>query len=67
MKSKTAVLISVLVVLSLAVVAFAAEMQKGTIKDVDIQAGTITFCQEGTTTDMTLKADKSIDLTTVKP
>jgi hypothetical protein len=67
MKSKTAILIPVLVVLSLAVVAFAAEMQKGTIKDVDIQAGTITFCQEGTTTDMTFKADKGIDLTTVKP
>jgi hypothetical protein len=67
MKRNAAILISVLFVMSLAVIAFAAEMQKGTIKSVDIKAGTITFCQEGTTTDMTLKADKSVDLHMVKP
>lgn len=67
MKRNAAILISVLVLLSLAAVAFAAETRKGTIKAVDIKAGTITFCPEGTTSDMTLKADRGIDLSTVKP
>jgi putative cell wall-binding protein len=67
MKRFAAVLISVVVIISLAVVAFAAETQKGTIKGVDSKAGTITFCPEGTTKDITLKADKSVDLTKVKP
>jgi hypothetical protein len=66
MKSKAAVLIAVLLILSVAMVAVAAEMQKGTIKAVDSEKGTITFCPEGTTTDMTLKADKSVDLGMVK-
>jgi hypothetical protein len=67
MKRRIAVLMSVLFVLSLAMIAVAAEMQKGTIKGVDTKAGTITFCQEGTDRDMTLKADKSIDLNMVQP
>jgi Cu/Ag efflux protein CusF len=46
--------------------AFAADMKKGTIKGVDAKAGTVVFCAEGTTTDMTLKADKSVDLGKVK-
>jgi hypothetical protein len=67
MKRNGAILIMVLVFAALAALAIAAEIQRGTIKDVDVKAGTITFCPEGTTKDMTLKADKSIDLRSVKP
>jgi hypothetical protein len=67
MKRNAAVLIAAMFILSLAAIAYAAEMQKGTIKDVDIKAGTITFCPEGSTTDTMLKVDKDIDLKTVKP
>jgi len=67
MRRSVAVLIVVAFMVSLAGIAFAAEMQKGTIKEVDPKAGTITFCQEGTTNNITLKADKSIDISKVKP
>jgi uncharacterized protein YxeA len=67
MKKSVSILISVIFIVSLASFAFAAESQKGTIKDVDPKAGTITFCPEGTTKDMKLKADKSVDLSKVKP
>ena len=67
MKRSIAVLISVVLIVALASIAFAAEAQKGTIKGVDSKAGTITFCQEGTSDNITLKADKSIDLSKVKP
>ena len=67
MKRLAAVLISVVVIIVLTGVAFAAETRKGTIKEVDTKAGTITFCPEGTTKDITLKADKSVDLSKVKP
>ncbi len=67
MKKRAAVLIAVILVAVVASSTFAAESRKGTIKAVDPKAGTITFCPEGTQKDMTLKADKSIDLTTVKP
>jgi hypothetical protein len=33
---------------------------------MNVKAGTITFCPEGTSTDMTLKADKGVDLSKVK-
>jgi len=67
MKRNGAVLVAVMLIATLAAVAYAAETQKGTIKGVDIKAGTITFCPEGTTDNMMLKADKSIDLGMVKP
>jgi len=67
MKKGTAILISVIFIVSLAAIAFADETRKGTVKGVDTKAGTITFCPEGTTKDMTLKADKSVDLDKVKP
>lgn len=67
MKRFAAVLISVVVIIALAAVAFAADAQKGTIKGVDTKAGTITFCPEGSNKDITLKADKGVDLTKVKP
>jgi hypothetical protein len=69
MKRTVLVLIAVVLILSMAAPTLlsAAESQKGTIKNVDTHAGTITFCPEGTTKDMTLKTDKSVDLSKVKP
>ncbi len=66
MKKVAAVLTVVVLVVVLGSLAFAAGAQKGTIKSVDAKAGTVVFCPEGTTTDMTLKADKSVDLSKVK-
>lgn len=63
-----AIVMVALFILSLATISVAAEMmQKGTIKGVDSKAGTITFCPEGSSVDMMLKADKGVDLSTVKP
>jgi hypothetical protein len=66
MKKIAAVLAVAVLVVSLVSLVYAAEAKKGTIKAVDAKAGTITFCAEGTTTDMTLKADKGVDLSKVK-
>ncbi len=66
MKKVTVVLVVMVLALSLVSLVFAAEAKMGTIKSVDAKAGTITFCPEGTSTDMTLKADKSVDLSKVK-
>jgi hypothetical protein len=66
MKKFSVVLVAVLSLCLIVSFAFAAEAKKGTIKGVDEKAGTITFCPEGTTTDMTLKVDKSVDLKNVK-
>jgi hypothetical protein len=65
MKKAAAVLAAAILVVSLFSLAFAAEM-KGTIKSVDAKAGTAVFCAEGTTADVTLKADKAVDLSKVK-
>jgi Cu/Ag efflux protein CusF len=66
MKKISAVLAAAVMVVAMVSMAFAADMKKGTIKGVDAKAGTVVFCAEGTTTDMTLKADKSVDLGKVK-
>lgn len=66
MKKIAAVLAVVVLVVSLVSMVFAADMKKGTIKSVDAKTGTVVFCAEGGTADMTLKADKSIDLGKVK-
>jgi hypothetical protein len=66
MKKAAAVLVVVVLVLSFVSMVFAAEAKMGTIKSVDAKAGTITFCPEGTSADMTLKADKGVDLSKVK-
>jgi len=66
MKKVAAVLVVVVLAVSLVSLAFAAETKMGTIKSVDAKAGTIIFCPEGTTADMTLKADKGVDLGKVK-
>ncbi len=67
MKKVAYVLASLLLIVSLASFGFGAESQKGTIKGVDAGTGTITFCPEGTNQDVKLKADKSLDLTRIKP
>ncbi len=66
MKKVAAVLAVVVIVVAFGSFAFAAETHKGTIKSVDAKTGTVVFCPEGTTKDMKLKADKSVDLSTVK-
>jgi len=66
MKKVTAVLAVVVLVVAFGSLAFAAEAKKGTIKSVDAKAGTVVFCAEGTTADVTLKADKGVDLSKVK-
>ena len=67
MKKVASVLASLLLIVSLASFGFGAESQRGTIKGVDTGAGTITFCPEGTNKDVKLKADKSVDLSRIKP
>ncbi len=68
MKKLAAVFAVVALVVSLVSVVFAAgmNMEKGTIKSVDAKAGTVVFCAEGTNKDMTLKADKAVDLGAIK-
>lgn len=66
MKKVAAVLAVVVLVVSMVSLVFAAEAKKGTIKSVDAKAGTVVFCAEGTNADVTLKADKSVDLGKVK-
>ena len=66
MKKAAAILAVLVLVVSLVSLAVAAEAMKGTIKSVDAKAGTAVFCAEGTNTDVTLKADKAVDLSKVK-
>jgi len=65
MKKVVAILVVAVLVVSMASLVFAAESKMGTIKSVDAKAGTVVFCAEGGTTDVTLTADKSIDLSKV--
>jgi hypothetical protein len=65
MKKVAAVLAGVVLVVSLASLAFAADKKKGTIKSVDAKAGTVVFTADGGK-DETLKADTSLDLGKVK-
>ncbi len=67
MKKAAAVLAVLILAVSLVSMVFAAEAKKGTIRGVDEKAGTILFCPEGTTKDMTLPVDKSVDLKSIKP
>lgn len=66
MKKVAAVLAVAVMVVSLFSLAFAAEMQKGTVKAVDAKAGTMTFVADGTTAAVALKADKAVNLGAVK-
>ena len=65
MKKFSVVLVAVLSLCLVVSFAFAAEAKKGTIKSVDAKAGTIVLTADGAA-DMTLKADKGVDLGKVK-
>ncbi len=64
MKKTAAVVAAVVLVVALVSLAFAAETKKGTIKSVDAKAGTVELTADGS--DVTLKADKSVDLGKLK-
>jgi hypothetical protein len=70
MKKVAVILAVVILVASLASMVLAAEPNMGsligTIKSVDSTAGTVVFSPEGSNRDVTLKADKSVDLSKVK-
>jgi hypothetical protein len=66
MKRFTAVAAAMVLVVSMVSMVFAASMQKGVIKSVDVKAGTVVFSAQGSTADVTLKADKGVDLTKIK-
>ena len=66
MKKVAAVLAVMVMVVAFGSLAVAAGMEKGTIKSVDAKAGTVVFCAEGSNKDVTLKADKGVDLSKVK-
>ena len=65
MKKFAVMLAVVVLVVSLVSLVFAAESKKGTIKSVDAKAGTVVFAADGGA-EMTLKADKGVDLSKVK-
>ncbi len=64
MKRIAVVLAVVVLVASLVSLAIAAETKMGTIKSLDAKAGTVVLTVDGK--DMTLKADKSVDLGKLK-
>lgn len=64
MKRIAAVLAVVILFVSLVSLAFASEKIKGVVKSVDEKAGTIVLTSGGE--DMTLKADKSVELGKLK-
>jgi hypothetical protein len=64
MKKVFAIMAVMVLVVSLASLAFAADAKMGMVKSVDAKAGTIVLTIDGK--DATLKADKSVDLSKVK-
>jgi Cu/Ag efflux protein CusF len=65
MKKIVVLLVAVALITSFMTAAVAAETMKGTIRGIDKQKGTITFCPEGTTDKMPLDVGKSVDLTNI--
>ena len=65
MKKAAAILAVMVMVVSLVSLVFAAGPMKATIKSVDAKAGTVVYTAEDGK-DMTMKADKSVDLGKVK-
>lgn len=63
MKKIAVVLAAVVLVVAFVSLSFAGEV-KGTVKSVDAKAGTVVLTADGK--DMTLKADKSVDLGSLK-
>jgi hypothetical protein len=66
MKKSMAIIAVIILVAFTASLVLAAESKTGTIKSVDAKDGSVIFCEEGGSKDVTLKADKSVDLGTVK-
>jgi hypothetical protein len=64
MKKLSVVLVVVLSLCLVVSLAVAGEMMKATVKSVDAKAGSMVVTVDGK--DMTLKADKGVDLGTVK-
>jgi len=64
MKKLSVVVVVVLSLCLVASMAFAADHKKGVVKSVDEKAGTVVLTVEGK--DVTLKADKAVDLKAVK-
>ena len=62
MKKVLVFLFVVALITSLIRMAVAAETMKGTIRGIDRQKGTITFCPEGTADKMPMDVGKSVDL-----
>ena len=60
MKKVAAVLVVMVMVVGLVSMVFAADAMKGTVKSVDAKAGTVVITDGGK--DVTLKADKAVDL-----
>lgn len=67
MKMATSIVMALVFTLSLATAAFAAEHMRGTIKAVNEQAGTVTFCPEGTTSHHVMEVGKDVDIKNIKP
>ena len=66
MRKLTALVAAVFLVVARGSLACAEESKKGTSKSGDAKKPPVVFCPEGTTTDMTLKAGKDVDLSKVK-
>ncbi len=64
MKKLVAVVVVVLSLCLVVSMAFAMDHKKGVVKSIDEKAGTVVMTIDGK--DMTLKADKGVDLKTVK-
>ncbi|MDA8086147.1 MAG: hypothetical protein M0Z75_05550 [Nitrospiraceae bacterium] len=67
MKKTLTVLVFIALTLSLvAVAAAAAKSMSGTIKSVNISAGTISFCPAGTTKEQNLKVGHGLNIRSIK-
>ncbi|MDA8092121.1 MAG: hypothetical protein M0Z61_18095 [Nitrospiraceae bacterium] len=67
MKKALAVIATLVFVLSIMSMAFAASTtMQGTIKAVNEKTGTITFCPTGSSTDKVLKVGKSVNIKNLK-
>ena len=66
MKKSMVIMVVIFLVAFTASLVLAAESKTGTIKSIDVKSGTVIFCEENWSKDVTLKADKSVDLGGVK-
>ncbi len=66
MKKRMVIMAVIFLVAFTASLVLAAESKTGTIKSVDAKDGSVIFCEEGGSKEISLKADKSVDLGTAK-